>query len=108
VSFLLLLWVCASGALLARRLDESATRLVDTLALGAAVGLALFAATGFILGWAFGLSPLTVIGAAGTTSLLALGLGVRPGALFPGPRPRPRAGVLVLALLTALLAAPSS
>ena len=64
MSFLLLLWVCAAGALLARRLDEAPTRLVDTLALGAAIGLAVFAATGFILGWAFGLSPVTVIGAA--------------------------------------------
>jgi len=103
VSFLLLLWVCASGALLARRLDEGATRLVDTLALGAAVGLAVFAATGFILGWAFGLSPLTVIGAAVMTSVLALGQGVRPAALFSGPHPRPRAGVIILALLTTIL-----
>ncbi len=104
MSFLLLLWICASGALLARRLDESATRLVDTVALGAALGLAVFAATGFILGWAFGLSPLTVIGAAVLTSALAFGLGVRPGTLLSGPRPRPRAGVVILALLTAILA----
>lgn len=102
MALLLLLWVCASGALLARRLDEG-TRLGDTLALGAALGLAVFAAFGFILGWAFGLSPLTVIGAAVLTTAVALGLGVRPRALLSGPRPRPGAGIVILALLTAIL-----
>ena len=103
MSFLLLLWVCAAGALLARRLDESPSRLVDTLALGAAVGLAVFAGFGFILGWAFGLSAITVIGAALMTTVLALAQGARPSALFAGPRARPRAGVIILSLLTALL-----
>ena len=103
MSFLLILWVCAAGALLARRLDEAPTRLVDTLALGAALGLAVFAATGFILGWAFGLSSLTAIGAAVMTTVLALGLGARPAALFAEPRPRPRTGVIILALLAAIL-----
>ena len=93
MSFLLLLWVCAAGALLARRLDEAPTRLVDTLALGAAIGLAVFAATGFILGWAFGLSPVTVIGAAVMTTALAFGLGARPSVRFDKPRPRPRTNI---------------
>ena len=103
MSFLLLLWVCASGALLAPRLDETPTRLVDTLALGSALGLAVFSAFGFVLGWAFGLSSITVIGAAVMTSVLALGQGARRSALFAGQRVRPRAGVIVLALLTAIL-----
>lgn len=103
MSFLLLLWVCAAGALLARRLDQAPKHLVDTLALGAAIGLAGFAATGFILGWAFGLSPVTVIGAAAVTTALALGLGVRPPVRFDKPRPRPRTSVILLALLTVLL-----
>ena len=64
VSFLLLLWVSLAGALLARRLDEGSNRLTETLALGSAVGLAVFAAFGFILGWAFGLTPFTVVAAA--------------------------------------------
>ena len=103
MTFLLILWVCAAGALLARRLDEAPTRLVDTLALGAAIGLAVFAAMGFILGWAFGLSATTVLAAAALTTATSFGLGVRPRALFAEPGARPRTGVIVLALLTAIL-----
>ena len=103
MSFLLLLWVCAAGALLARRLDEAPTRLIDTLALGAALGLAGFAAFGFILGWAFGLSATTVIAAAALTTAVSLGLGVRPRVLFAESGTRPRAAVIVLAVFTAIL-----
>ncbi len=103
MTFLLLLWVCAAGALLARRLDEAPTRLIDTLALGAALGLAGFAAFGFILGWAFGLSATTVIAAAALTTAASLGLGVRPRALFAESGARPRAAVIVLAVFTAIL-----
>lgn len=76
VALLLLLWVSFAGALLARRLDEASTRLVDTLALGTALGLAVFVASGFILGWIFGLGPVTVVAAA----LLTMGAGIALGA----------------------------
>ncbi|MBX7185665.1 MAG: hypothetical protein K1Y01_11020 [Vicinamibacteria bacterium] len=103
MSFLLLLLVCASGALLARRLDETSPRLTDALALGAAMGLALFAGFGFVLGWAFGLSTATVLGAAALTTLLAAAVGARPSALLASGKGRPAPGVLVLVLLTAVL-----
>jgi len=103
VSFLLLLWVCASGALLARRLDEHPTRPGDTLALGAAMGLAVFAAFGFILGWAFGLSTVTVVAAALLTSGLAMAPGVRPRRLYTGQIEEPPWGVGILTLFTVIL-----
>jgi hypothetical protein len=103
VSFLLLLWVCASGALLARRWDEESKRVLDTFALGAALGLAIFAAFGFVLGWAFGLTPATVITSALATSAVGLGLGARPSALGLAARAaRPGAGMVVVIVLTSL------
>ncbi len=104
MSFLLLLWVCASGVLLARRLDET-SRLSDTLALGAALGLAVFAGAGFILGWAFGLTPLTVLGAALGATILALAFGARPWSVIAAERPRVGWGLVVLAILTTLVVA---
>ena len=102
MSLLLLLWVCAAGALLARRLDETA-RLSDILALGAALGLAIFAGAGFVLGWAFGLSAATVLGAAVLTTVIALILGARPSRVFARSGPGPGVAVIVLGLLTALV-----
>lgn len=103
MSLLLLLWVCAAGALLARRLDEGAARPADTLALGAAVGLALFAALGFILGWAFGLSALAVGAAAVLTMAIGLGAGARPSSLLSRSLVRPGRGVAILTLLSVLV-----
>lgn len=103
MSFLLLLWVCASGVLFARRLDEHPTRPGDTLALGAAIGLAVFAACGFVLGWAFGLSAATVIAAAAITSGLAMALGAKPKAIFAGRVARASTGVILLTLFTVVL-----
>ena len=106
VSFLLLLWVSLAGALLARRLDEGSNRLTETLALGSAVGLAGFAGWGFILGWIFGLSPVTVAAAALLTMGLGLGLGA-PASLLASVRAAtlPNWRVLVLALLSVLAVA---
>lgn len=107
VALLLLLWVCAAGALVARRLDPDTTRPGETLALGAALGLALFAVFGFVLGWSLGLSTTTVIGAAALTMALGLGLGVSPAALRDSLRKRATVsgGVIVLSILTATLVA---
>ncbi|MEO8499733.1 MAG: hypothetical protein ABI565_02370 [Vicinamibacteria bacterium] len=102
MSLLLLLWVCAAGALLARRLDEHA-RLSDTLALGAAIGLAMFAGLGFILGWSFGLSSVTVFSAAALETVIALALGARPSAVFVRSGTRSGLAVIVLCLVTFLV-----
>lgn len=106
IALLLLLWVSLAGALLARRLDEASKRLTETLALGTAIGLALFAGWGFILGWIFGLTPVTVVAAA----LLTMGLGVWLGAsaAFLGSARAaalPNWRFLVLAMLSALTVA---
>ncbi len=106
VALLLLLWVSFAGALLARRLDEASTHLAETLALGTAIGLALFAGWGFILGWTFSLSPITVVVAA----LLTMGLGVSlgaPAAFLASARAAvlPNWRVLVLTLLCVLTVA---
>jgi hypothetical protein len=105
VALLLLIWVCASGALFAQRLDEAPRRPADTFALGAAIGLAVFAFFGFILGWMFGLSALTVTLAALLTTATGLRLGVLPSARLIAPAKRPRFGVLLLALLAIATAA---
>jgi len=107
VALLLLLWVCAAGTLLARKLDPLSTRPAEALALGAAVGLALFAGFGFVLGSAFGLSPLTVVGAALATAAVGFVLGEAPGAVWRSRAggSRPTKGVIVLCLLTSLVVA---
>ncbi len=105
ISLILLLCVCASGALLARRLDLASGRLHEALALGAAMGLAMFAAFGFVLGWAFGLSTFTVLLAALLTMATGIGLGVRPSALGRRITTRPGTGAVLLSLLTLLLVA---
>ena len=100
IALLLLLWICAAGTLLAGRLDEASRRFTETLALGAALGLAIFAGFGFMLGWSFGLSAWSVAAAALLTMGTGLSLGVRPKALRTRPRTKGRAGVIVLSLLT--------
>lgn len=107
VAFFLLLWVCAAGALLARRLDPNTPRPADTLALGAALGLAVFAACGFILGWILGLTATTVFAAAALTMAIGLGFGASPRALPGMLRDRPRSswGAIVLLVLTVILVA---
>lgn len=102
---LLLLWVCGAGALLALRLDETSKRRSEALALGAPIGLALFAGFGFVLGWVFGLSALTVSGAAVATMAVGIAAGARPNVFWERRGARPRAGVLVLSLLGALVVA---
>lgn len=107
VAFLLLLWVCAAGVLIARRLDPDTARPAEALALGATLGLALFAACGFILGWTLGLTATTVFGAAALTMAIGVGLGASPRSLPALMRERPRAsrGVIVLSVLTVILVA---
>ncbi len=105
IALLLLLWVCAAGALLARRLDETSPRLGETLALGASIGLTIFAGFGFILGWGFGLSAFTVIGASILTMAVGLGLGAKPSAVRPRVWTRPTAGMVILILFTAAVVA---
>ncbi len=103
IALLLLLWVCAAGALLACRLDPSPSRRTDTLALGAPIGLAVFAGFGFVLGWVFGLSTSTVTVAAVLTMAAGLTLGATPSVLRGQARRRPTAGVMLLSLLTVAL-----
>ncbi len=100
VALLLLLWVSLAGALLARRLDEGSKHLAETLALGTAIGLALFAGWGFILGWIFGLAPITVAAAALLTMGVAVWLGA-PASFLASARTAvlPDWRVFVLALL---------
>lgn len=107
VAFFLLLWVFVAGALLARRLDESPQRFVDTLALGATIGLAVFAAWGFVLGWLLGLSAVTVVGAAVLSMGTALALGAPPSALIGAARAvsLPRWPVAILVVMSVLLVA---
>lgn len=104
-TLLLLLGVCAAGALLAHRLDPLATRGTDHLALGAPVGLALFSGYGFLLGSAFGLSTATVLGAGLLTAATGGILGSKPGAVLAALRPRGRAGLglTIACLLSAAL-----
>lgn len=78
IALLVLASVCFAGSLLACRLDRNGARLADALALGATLGLALFAATGFVLGWIAGLTPFTVLCAA----LIAIGVCVFGGVPF--------------------------
>lgn len=106
VALILLLLVTLGGALLARRLDEASTRLAETLALGAAIGLAVFASGGFILGWSFGLTKATVAAAALLTVALGFGLGA-PAALLASARAAvfPNGRVLLLTLLCAVTVA---
>ncbi len=75
------------------------------MALGAPVGLSIFAGIGFVLGWAFGLSIGTVIGAALLTAAIGLGLGTRPSGLKDSWRPvaRPGLGVILLSVLSVTL-----
>ncbi len=106
IALLLLLWVSLAGALLARRLDETSTRLSETLALGTAIGLALFAGWGFLLGWVFGLTQASV----GAAALLTMGLGVSlgaPSAFLTSARAAvlPNWRIIVLALLSGLTVA---
>jgi hypothetical protein len=89
--------------MLARRLDNRALRPADTIALGAALGLAVFTATGFVLGWAFGLSLPTVVGAALLTMAAGIGLGTRPAWLSGRTRARPGAPLILLTLLCVLV-----
>ena len=103
MSVLLLLWVCAAGALLALRLDETSRRPSDALALGAVLGLAIFAAFGFVLGWGFGLSPLTVLVAAVLTMAAGAGAGGRYVLAFASSVRRPGVTGLALTLLTFLV-----
>ena len=102
-ALLLLLWACVAGALLARRLDTASTRLVETLALGAGIGLATLSGFGFVLGWAFGLTSFTVLGAAVLTMAAGLGLGASPATFFKAGEKRPSTGVLLLCLLSAMI-----
>jgi len=106
VALLLLLWVSLAGALLARRLDEGSNRLSETLALGSAIGLAMFAGWGFILGWIFGLTPVTVAAAALLTMALGLSLGA-PASFLASARATvaPDGRVLVLVLLSVITVA---
>ena len=99
IALSLLLWVAAAGTLLARRLDPVTTRRADALALGVALGFAIFTGVGFVLGWMLGLSVTTVILAAAVT----MGAGVAFGAPIAGLKkhawtPSSRAA-LVLALV---------
>jgi hypothetical protein len=105
IPLFLLLWVCAAGALLALRLDLTSTRLIDTMALGAAIGLAVFAGFGFVLGWVLGLSSIVVMGAALLTTAVGLGLGARPSALLDRARllTRPSLGVILISVLSGAL-----
>lgn len=102
VALFLLLSACAAGVLLAHRLDPS-PRLLETLALGAAMGLAILAGFGFILGWGFGLSARTVIGAAFLTIATGAGLGAAPSSPLGRARKLPSAGVLLLSVAVAAL-----
>lgn len=106
VAPILLLLVALAGALLARRLDEASTRLTEALALGAAIGLAVFAGWGFILGWTFGLTKATVGAAALLTLAMGFGLGA-PAALLAMARAAvlPNWRVLLLTLLCAFTVA---
>ncbi|MBK5255965.1 MAG: hypothetical protein JJE39_08025 [Vicinamibacteria bacterium] len=105
IPLLLLLWVCAAGAPLALRLDQTSTRLSETLALAASLGLAIFAGFGFVLGWAFGLSMVTVTGSAVLTTAISLALGAKASALWNRARAytRPTLGVIVVSVLSAAL-----
>ena len=105
IALLVLLSVCAAGALLARRADPGSSRLVETLALGAPIGLALFAAFGFVLGWAFGLSAITALGAAALTVAAAVAFGVRPRELARLQTRRPAVGTLLLCAFTIAIVA---
>lgn len=104
IPLLLLVWVCASGALLAGRLDPRSTRWSEGLALGAPLGLSIFAGFGFVLGWALGLSIATVLGAAALTAMVALIAGAKLADLRIRWRPRARPGlnVLVLSVVSAI------
>jgi hypothetical protein len=105
-ALLLLLWVCAAGSLLARRLDPSRF-LTETFALGSALGLGLFAGFGFVAGWALGLSTYTVVAAALLVMAAGLGLGVRPRELFAVVREKrwPGPAILVLCVLSIAIVA---
>ena len=105
ITFALFAAVGASGVLLAGRLDPRATRLTDRAALGAALGLALFAGLGFVLGWAFGLSGLTIAAAALLTISICAGLGVRPAVVFNRQAITATPAGIALTLLAALFAA---
>ena len=104
-ALLLIVWASIAGALIARRLDERPRYFLDTLALGAALGLAILSGCGFILGWIFGLSAWTVVGAAVLTMVIALAAGVSPSALIASARAasRPAWPVVLLVALCALL-----
>ncbi|MEO8360442.1 MAG: hypothetical protein ABI672_10465 [Vicinamibacteria bacterium] len=78
IALLVLASVCFAGSRLACRLDRDASRLTDALALGATLGLALFAAIGFMLGWVAGLTPFTVACAA----LVSIGVCIFAGDPF--------------------------
>jgi hypothetical protein len=97
-ALLVLLWVCAAGALLARRLDPGSRFLSETFALGSALGLGLFAGFGFVLGWGFGLSTFTVVTAAALVMATGFALGESPKKMLAFARERQRPGPLVLAL----------
>lgn len=99
IALFLLLWATAAGTLLARRLDPATPRRADALALGVALGFAMFTGVGFVLGFLLGLSATTVILAAAVTMAVGLGFGapvaeLRKQAWTPSSR-----AALVLALV---------
>ena len=103
IALLLLIPACFGGVLLAFRLDERSSRWSDTLALGAALGLALLAAFGFVLGWLFGLSFAVVALAALLVVAAGFTFGVKPEILLTRRRGRPGAALAILAVLIVAL-----
>ena len=101
ITFVLFLSVSAAGVLLAGRLDPLARRWTDRAALGTALGLALLAGSGFILGWLFGLYALTVAAAALLTIGMCAGFGRKSAAaLRPAALKASRAEIALMILAT--------
>src|SRR5262245_7444986 len=103
--FVLLLVLSFSGALLAARIDDGSHRLGDVLAAGVALGLASFAAFGFVLGWVAGMGAGTALTAAAATLGAGFILGEAPRKVWRRCRPRVSAGSAILLGVTVLLTA---
>ena len=102
--FLLLLALCAAGTLLALRLDPLATRLADLFATGSALGLAIFAAYGFLAGWAFGLTATTSLLAAIAAGATCIALGSSPAAIRERTIQRPGVARSLVVLVAVVIA----